>query len=413
MNRHKVLIFFPHNPFPPKTGAHKRCLEFIAALNDIGCEVHFCSSTYTSDSSWENFDIEYAYQIKDSLNIYHAKIHERISQLIARAFYRIIRSNIPFHSTVYCTNGMKKWFSNIQDEVNPNIIVINYVYWDSILGDRRDQSKIYVMETIDIVSINTKMRRVLSQFLPKNKNNSWKINELCDEDFFEKRNIIPEIDEFDIYDKYDFTIAISEKEAKIINKSTKKTNLIWIPMTQEVIDIDNDYSGPALYPTGPNPFNLQGYYYFSTRVLPKILEQAPDFTLRMTGTCCPNVITSEKIKNLGFVNDLEELYKCSRFVIAPLIGGTGQQVKIIEAMAHGLPVIALKNIAESSPIIHGENGYIASDADEFAQYVLKLWGDPNLCKILGEKAKETIRKDFSSSRIRTELQKIVYRHFNK
>lgn len=53
------------------------------------------------------------------------------------------------------------------------------------------------------------------------------------------------------------------------------------------------------------------------------------------------------------------IYQQAKFAICPLIGGTGQQVKIIEAMAHGLPVVALHNVSESSPIEHGVNGFIA------------------------------------------------------
>lgn len=410
MKKKKILIFYPHNPYPPKTGAHKRCLELFAGLNGIGCEVHFCSSTYTSDTNWENFDVEYNPRLDDELYIYHAKIYEKIMQAIARFYYRIIQKDIPFNSVIYCTIGMKRWFSNIQNEVDPDIIIINYLYWDSIVGDKRDHFKIYVIETHDIVSINSKMGRTLNRYISKAKQNLEKINEICDEDFFIRRNIHPESDEFDIYDKYDITIAISEKEAKIIEESTKNTKVLWIPMTHEVIDTNINYSGQVLFPTGPNPFNLQGFYYFSQKVLPKLSKEAPDFKLVITGTCCPNVENTEKIHNLGYVNDLEEIYKSSRFVIAPIIGGTGQQVKIIEALAHGLPVIALKNIAESSPIVHGKNGYIASNADEFAYYVLKLWKDPNLCRTFGEEAKNTIRKNFSSPRLRSELRKIIDFH---
>jgi glycosyltransferase involved in cell wall biosynthesis len=31
----KVLVFFPHNPYPSKTGAHRRCLEILSALKEL------------------------------------------------------------------------------------------------------------------------------------------------------------------------------------------------------------------------------------------------------------------------------------------------------------------------------------------------------------------------------------------
>ncbi|HEY9703429.1 MAG TPA: glycosyltransferase, partial [Allocoleopsis sp.] len=109
----------------------------------------------------------------------------------------------------------------------------------------------------------------------------------------------------------------------------------------------------------------------------------------------------------GFVPDLTPVYTHSSFAICPLIGGTGQQVKIVEAMAHGLPVIALINVADSSPIQHGVNGFIANNAQEFAQYCLQLWQDRKLCQTMGIAARKTIYEQFSPQVIKDKLAPIV------
>ena len=51
----KVLFFFPHNPYPAKSGAHKRCLEMLSGLRELGCEVTLMSSTLSSETPWELF----------------------------------------------------------------------------------------------------------------------------------------------------------------------------------------------------------------------------------------------------------------------------------------------------------------------------------------------------------------------
>jgi hypothetical protein len=43
-------------------------------------------------------------------------------------------------------------------------------------------------------------------------------------------------------------------------------------------------------------------------------------------------------------------------------------------------VIALRNVAASSPIECGVNGYIADNAEEFAECVIRLYSDPALCQ---------------------------------
>ncbi|RLI32452.1 hypothetical protein DRO56_03500 [Candidatus Bathyarchaeota archaeon] len=228
-----------------------------------------------------------------------------------------------------------------------------------------------------------------------------------EEDFFKKLNLTVELEEFQIYDKYHFTIAISPKEAEIINQNTHRTRIVYIPMTQEPYYISNSYTGPALFPTGPNPFNVHGYLYFIKKVLPRVIKKAPSFSLQVTGAICRDVLPVEGISLCGFVPDLKSLYKSAKFVVCPVWGGTGQQVKIVEAMAHGVPVIASKHAAEASPIQHNVNGLIANDAEEFADYVVQLWYDKETCYRLGHAARETIASDFSRARLVEKLSSII------
>jgi glycosyltransferase involved in cell wall biosynthesis len=103
------------------------------------------------------------------------------------------------------------------------------------------------------------------------------------------------------------------------------------------------------------------------------------------------------IKLRGFIPNLADLYLEAAFLPCPIFGGTGQQVKIVEALAHGLPVIAFEAAAKTSPIIHNVNGLIAHDALEFAEHTVYLWQNRDFCQELGRAGRETIRNEFSSN----------------
>jgi glycosyltransferase involved in cell wall biosynthesis len=208
---------------------------------------------------------------------------------------------------------------------------------------------------------------------------------------------VAENEEFDIYNRYSTAIAITQREADIIQTHTSNANVVTIPMMQRLSVIQNSYSGSAIFPIGPNPFNLHGYFYFLQKVLPKVIEKIPSFRLQITGSIWNN-ISLEKVDGIifsGFIPDLAVAYAQSRFLICPVFGGTGQQVKIVEAMAHGLPVVALKNAAKRSPLQHQINGLVAENAEEFSEYVIRLWEDQNLCRQLGYAARETIASQYS------------------
>jgi hypothetical protein len=88
----KVLIFFPHNPYPPKTGAHKRCLAIISGLQELGLNVILISSTLYSETRWDEKSIK---NIRQNLCL-DVRIHK--ANLLEIAYIRLL------DSTNYCMN---------------------------------------------------------------------------------------------------------------------------------------------------------------------------------------------------------------------------------------------------------------------------------------------------------------------
>lgn len=296
---------------------------------------------------------------------------------------------------------MRFWFRRIFAEVVPNSVIINYVYWDGLLNQHKSKSLLRIIDIHDLITLNNKMQSVLSQYLsPLNSVDTIEKNVL-EENFYEKFNLTVSPKEFRIFDKYDYTIAITSKEVGLLEKNTSKTKVILIPVTHEPCYIKNNYTGRALFTIGPNPFNIQGYIYFVQKVLPLVKQKVPSFSLEVTGAFCDYEIFkhTEGVTLSGFVPNLVNVYELAKFLICPVFGGTGQQIKIVEAMAHGLPVIALRFAAERSPISHGVNGFVADNAEEFADYVIQLWNDKELCCQLGNAARNTISAEFSRTQL--------------
>jgi glycosyltransferase involved in cell wall biosynthesis len=129
--------------------------------------------------------------------------------------------------------------------------------------------------------------------------------------------------------------------------------------------------------------------------------------LQVTGYCSDRVAAEDNVVRGGFVPDLVPVYERARFLVCPVFGGTGQQVKIVEAMAHGLPVVALRRVADRSPLLHGVNGLVAECAEEFAQHVIRLWHDTELCRRLGTAARETVAAEASRGRLLDALSALV------
>lgn len=383
-------------------------MEMIAGLKEIGCKVTLVSSTLFSETKWERTGIESLRRnLGVDVRVHEANIFDVTFKKLLNGAYFCMRKNPPFNSVQYSPPGMRHWFTTVLHEISPDIVFITYTYWDSLLNHQKFESVLRIIDT-HLVTLDDRMRQALKKHLSSLPISADEIeDEVLKEDFFEKLGLTVHPDEFRIYDRYDYTIVISQKEADIIKQNTHKTKVSLIPMTQEPCYITNCYTGPALFPTGPNPFNIQGYLYFVKRVLPLVRRRVNSFYLQVTGYCCGHVRPEEGIVLSGFIPDLKAVYELSKFVVCPVFGGTGQQVKIVEAMAHGVPVIALRAAAESSPIRHGVNGLVADSADEFAEYVVQLWNDKELCRRLGHSARDTITTELSRARLREGLSLMV------
>lgn len=405
----KVLFFFPHNPYPAKSGAHKRCLEMLAGFKDLGFEVTLMSSTFCSETLWEMSSIEaLKSQWCNDVSIYKPTILDyKITALFAK-YYKITKQNPPLSSLLNTPLGMRKWFAKKFEIIKPEIIVMNYAYWDCLFHNKKFDSAHKIIDMYDLISLNSAMQNAIRKYINIPVNAEDKIEEnLLQENFFSNLNLEVSLEEFDIFDNYEHTIVISSKEIELLRTKTIKTKIVYIPVKQPIYEIDNQYNGSAIFTIGPNLFNIQGYLYFVKKILPLILEKDPTFSLQVTGSSCKDIYSTESITLSGFVPDLQPLYQSSKFSICPVFGGTGQQIKIVEAMAHGLTVIATRFAGERSPIVHNHNGFIANNHKEFADYSLRLWQDESLCKRLGTNARESISANFSRDSLVKDLSLLL------
>lgn len=412
----RVLVFFPHNFWPPRTGGQKRCRELVLGLRNSGCQIALASSMLSTDTPWQNSSVA---GLRDA-GIAQVYLHEpspadyRFARVlrnyyepdylwlpIVRRLYPFGHREIPFNSRMYTPPGMRRWFGQVVEDAAPDIIVMNYAYWDRLIDHRKLKPIVRIIDILDLVSLNQRMQKAVRKLLPVPLRYDGIPESVLQENFFESLGLSVSPREHEVYDKYDFTIAITALEAEEIRQRSPRTKVVLVPMMEEPKYLNNSYSEAAIFPFGPNFFNTQGYLYFVNRILPQVRRLAPSFCLRVTGAYS-HFIPPDPVEGVvfsGFVPDLGSVYEGARFLVCPVFGGTGQQIKVVEAMAHGVPVVALRAAAERSPLRHEVNGLVAENAEEFIEHTVRLWNDSALRRRLGNAARETVAIEFSRDRM--------------
>jgi glycosyltransferase involved in cell wall biosynthesis len=78
------------------------------------------------------------------------------------------------------------------------------------------------------------------------------------------------------------------------------------------------------------------------------------------------------ITTVGFMEDVTPLYERATAMLAPILGGTGIRIKLLEAFRHGVPVITTPDGAAGLPIETGREAYIEAEAGAFADRAIEL-----------------------------------------
>jgi glycosyltransferase involved in cell wall biosynthesis len=116
--------------------------------------------------------------------------------------------------------------------------------------------------------------------------------------------------------------------------------------------------------------------------------------------------TPPGIEALGYVDDLQTQYSECRLFVAPLAEGGGIKIKILEAMAHGIPVVTTPIGAEGIVEPSDEALWIAAPDTTFAAVIQKALQEPEECQHRSEKARRLIEQNFSWSTITERLTSI-------
>jgi glycosyltransferase involved in cell wall biosynthesis len=157
--------------------------------------------------------------------------------------------------------------------------------------------------------------------------------------------------------------------------------------------------------------NLNGLLWFLREVWPEIQRKhAGKIQLHIAGRMTPKSIlgyASDHVVVHGEVPDAVEFIQKLDAMIVPLFAGSGQRVKILEAMALGVPVITTRIGLEG---INAENDkeLIISDDQELFEVVIDQFINGDIdCNKISKYAKEFIRKHHNQKLLARNVLEIL------
>lgn len=137
--------------------------------------------------------------------------------------------------------------------------------------------------------------------------------------------------------------------------------------------------------------NRIGLRFLLEEVMPLVWQQLPDARLALVGGGLEQPPSEDpRVQALGFVADLRDAYASASCAVVPLLQGGGTPLKLIEALAYGLPVVATPRAAAGLQLRDGAHCLIAGDAQTFAAALVRVLRDgaPEIARAGRELARE-------------------------
>lgn len=204
--------------------------------------------------------------------------------------------------------------------------------------------------------------------------------------------------EGEIVRRFDFTLAVTEPDRLALEEAARLATdsasgghptIRVVPIavdTRELQPVRRQQGSKEIVTLGTlhYPPNADGIRWFVREVFPLIGETVPGATLTIIGKNPPVDFLQlaaqhpEVIKVTGYVPDLTPYMEKAAVMVVPVRAGGGMRVRILEALARGMPVVTTTIGLEGIAARDGEEVLVADSAEGFAQAVVKLLVDQSL-----------------------------------
>ena len=202
--------------------------------------------------------------------------------------------------------------------------------------------------------------------------------------------------------EFDAVMAVSEEdEGALLEAAGQPREITVIP-----IAIDTDAVTMVERAPEPNhilhigtmfwPPNIAGVNWFIDAVYPRIREQRPDVTFDVVGSRPPAELLAlneagRGIHVTGYVEDPTPYLQNAAVLVVPLFAGGGMRVKILNALAEGIPIVSTTLGYEGIRLTPERDILVGDTPEAFAGAVLRLLNDPELGRRLAAQGRESVR----------------------
>lgn len=377
----QILLIFPWNFIRGDTGTHSRVVSLVQIMRKLGYTVDQLSI----DTNWDGFEaLNKKMQLINEVRVYNANAGYKEDSPSAQLYREVQASRSKGFLPDWTTPGMRCMLEEMLELHTYSAICVFYAYYLPLVEDLPIQSKvIYFMEDS-------------CAFQSHYSGNPAPLEVLFDEECA-RLKLANEI----------FCISNDEKleyEKRLGKKLHFLPHLMQENITQPTADVKKR-KWDAFFVGFNNPYNVEAMQWYLKEVAPRLPKSFKTVIVGKVTTELGRIPAN--VETISFAEDLEDIYKNGKICICPMLRGTGMKIKIVEAMAYGIPVVCTGKGVDGLPDKARSGCLVTDNPDDFARYLIKLVKDPAYYDRCRKQIQSYYREVFSREKYVSLMREIL------
>lgn len=395
----KLLLVYPNNFLQGAMGTNNRVAQLVNIFRQIGfCVDQFGYENFSNDSTFKDFKEQNSSGIINKLFLYDFQMGYRSNKnpkdnwfhiLKEKAQKKINRQVKKEYLQDWAPEGAKRYFVDVVCENKYDVVVFFYTYLATLLKNQQvTAKKIYFMEDSMFIQ---------QYSWDKGSTEGLTIGKLMDE----------EIERIKLFDE---VFCISNDEKIFYEKITGRY-IHFLPHLlpedyPKVMTPVKDRRWDVFFIGFNNPYNVEGLEWFLETVYPYLKKE---LRILLVGSATNSIqVKYGNVDVIPFAPDLDEIYDQVKVTICPMFRGTGMKIKVVEAMAKGVPVVCNERGVDGLPDKTLNGCLVTQDAKQFAGYINQLCSDEAYYRTKVEE----IQKYYNSVFNRDKYYELLIKKFN-
>lgn len=392
----KILFISEQLPYPLDTGGNIRTFHVLKALSSQ----HRVTLLAASETPIAQPEIEPIRRLGVEVRV--ARVARRSALHHARSLMLALSGRLPFlmarHFRTEMCQAIRAAFKGTSEGHAPrahadSYDVVHFSHLDAAIY-MPDVPK-GVLRVLDEHNVVTNQVRTTL----KHETRHWRR--------FILRRDLPQLRRFETAtcNAMDMTIACSTTDAKALRAMGANCSLKVMPN-----GVDLGYFQPRsarprsseLVFVGTMDYDPceKAVYYFCSKILPLIRREIGFVRFVVVGRNPSRRLRAMAEDDLdvvltGRVPDVRPFVQRADVFVVPLLSGSGTRLKILEAMAMGVPIVTTSIGVEGIRAVNGEHLLIVDSPATFARGVVQIMRDPALARKLATNARTVVEREYA------------------